>query len=90
MRLKDHSVFDDIIGQACNKLKFHYAFLDGKYGLDNNGPMVGDPVAVNWFAASNSLGAFDMIVSEMMGFDWEKIGHLKMAKKYGLIPKKKT
>lgn len=50
--------------------------------------MVGDPVEVNWFTASNSLGAFDMIVSEMMGFDWIKIGHLKMAEEYGLMPKR--
>ena len=64
------------------------AFLDGKYGLDNNGPMMGDPVEVNWFVASNSLGAFDMIVSEMMGFDWQKVGHLKMAERYGFIPKR--
>ena len=88
MRLKNHYVFDEIIGQVCEKLKFRYAFLDGKYGLDNNGPMVGDPVEVNWFAASNSLGAFDMIVSEMMGFDWEKVGHIKLADKYGLMPKR--
>ena len=27
-----------------------------------------------------------MIVSEMMGFDWRKVGHLKMAAKYGFIP----
>lgn len=87
MRLKNHFVFDEIIGQICKALKFRYAFLDGKYGLDNNGPMAGDTVEVGWFAASNSLGAFDMIVSEMMGFDWRKIGHLKMAEKYGLMPK---
>ena len=48
--------------------------------------MVGDPVELNWFVAGNSLGAFDMIVSEMMGFDWQKVGHLKMARKYGLLP----
>jgi len=64
------------------------AFLDGKYGLDNNGPMMGDPVEVNWFVASNSLGAFDMVVSEMMGFDWQKVGHLKMAERYGFMPKR--
>ena len=86
MRLKNHYVFDEIISQVCDVLKFRYAFLDGKYGLDNNGPMVGDPVAVNWFVASNSLGAFDRVVSGMMGFDWQRIGHLKMAAKYGLIP----
>lgn len=88
MRLKNHYVFNEIIGQVCEKLKFRYAFLDGKYGLDNNGPMVGDPVEVNWFAASNSLGSFDVIVSEMMGFNWKKVGHLKMAEKYGFIPKR--
>lgn len=88
MRLKNHYVFDEIIGQVCEKLKFRYAFLDGKYGLDNNGPMIGDPVEVNWFVASNSLGAFDIIVSEMMGIDWNKIGHLKMAERYGYLPKR--
>lgn len=89
MRLKNHYVFDDIIGQVCQKLKFRYAFLDGKYGLDNNGPMVGDPVELNWFVASNSLGAFDRIVSQMMGFDWTSIGHLRKAGEYGLIPDEK-
>jgi len=88
MRLRNHFVFDEIIGQICEKLKFRYAFLDGKYGLDKNGPMVGDPVELNWFAASNSLGAFDVIVSEMMGFNWRKVGHLKAAARYGLIPKR--
>ncbi|MFH1616623.1 MAG: DUF362 domain-containing protein [Planctomycetota bacterium] len=86
MRLKNHYVFNEIIGQICDKLKFRYAFLDGKYGLDNNGPMVGNPVELNWFAASNSLGAFDVIVAEMMGFDWRKVRHLKMASKYGFVP----
>lgn len=88
MRLKNHYVFNEIIGQVSERLKFRYAFLDGKYGLDNNGPMMGDPVEVNWFVASNSLGAFDMIVSEMMGFDWRKVGHLKMAERYGYMPRR--
>lgn len=89
MRLKNHYVFDEIIGQVCDKLKFRYAFLDGKYGLNNNGPMVGDPVEVNWFAASNSLRAFDMIVSEMMGFNWRKVAHLRAVGKFGRMPKRK-
>ncbi len=88
MRLKNHYVFNEIIGQVCDRLKFKYAFLDGKYGLDNNGPMLGEAVEMNWFAASNCLGAFDVIVAEMMGFDWKEVDHLKMSQKYGLIPKK--
>jgi len=88
MRLKNHYVFDEIISQICNILKFQYAFLDGKHGLDTNGPVMGDPVEVNWFVASDSLGAFDRVVSDMMGFNWQRIGHLKMAEKYGLMPGK--
>jgi uncharacterized protein (DUF362 family) len=87
MRLKNHYVFDEIIGQVCEKLKFRYAFLDGKYGLDHNGPMMGDPVEVDWFVASNSLGAFDVVVSKMMGFDWKNVGHLTAAAQRELIPK---
>ena len=68
------------------QLKFKYAFLDGKYGLDTNGPMAGQVVDVDWFVAANSLAAFDMVVSEMMGFDWRKIRHLKMAERHNLLP----
>ena len=88
MRLKNHYMFDYIISKVADILKFRFAFLDGMFGLNNNGPMAGDPIEVNWFVASNSLGAFDMIVSEMMGFDWKKVGHLRMAAKYGFIPKR--
>ena len=89
MRMKNHYVFDKIISQVCNHLKFKYVFLDGKYGLDNNGPMVGHAIEVNWFVASNSLGASDAIVSEMMGFNWRDIGHLREAANLGFIPDRK-
>ena len=88
MRLKNHYMFNYLISKLADPLKFKYAILDGKYGLNNNGPIVGDVVEVNWFAAANSLGAFDSIISEMMGFEWNKIGHLKVAEKYGYLPKK--
>ena len=88
MRLKNHYVFEKIIGQICETLKFKYVFLDGKYGLNVNGPIVGNSTEVNWFIASNSLGAFDSLVSEMMGFHWKNIGHLKGVSALGLIPNK--
>jgi|SRR3972149_355761 len=88
MRLKNHFMFNHIISKISDILKFKYAFLDGKFGLTTNGPMVGDPINVNWFVASNSLGAFDMIIAEMMDFDWKTVEHLKMAAEYGFIPKR--
>jgi len=89
MRMKNHYVFNKIIGQVCKVLKFKYAFLDGKCGLDDNGPMMGQAVEVNWFVASNSLGAFDAVVSEMMGFNWKDIEHLREAANLGFIPDQK-
>ena len=86
MRLKNHYMFPHIISNIAPLLKFRYAFLDGKFGLNNNGPMEGDPVEVNWFVASNSLGAFDMVVSEMMGHNWKRIEHLRTAEHYGYMP----
>jgi len=88
MRLNNHYMFDYIISKISQILKFRYAFLDGKYGLDVNGPMAGEAVEVNWFVASNSLGAFDTVVCGMMGFDWRKINYLRIAAEYGFIPKK--
>ena len=87
-RLQYHYMLEHIIARISYMLKFKYAFLDGKYGLNNNGPMAGDPIEVNWFAASNSLGAFDLIVAEMMGFNWSQIRHLKIARKEGYLPNK--
>jgi len=86
MRLKDHYMFDFVIPRIAEALKFKYAFLDGKYALDRNGPLAGEPRETGWFAASNSLGAFDMIVAELMGFDWRTVGHLRTAAAYGLMP----
>jgi uncharacterized protein (DUF362 family) len=86
MRLKNHYVFDDIIPQVARALKFKYALLDGKFGLDINGPITGILVNVNWFVAANSLGAFDLVVSELMGIDWKKVGHLTKAREQGLVP----
>jgi uncharacterized protein (DUF362 family) len=88
MRLKNHYMFPHIVSQIYRLLKFEYAFLDGKYGLDSNGPMDGSVVEVNWFVASNSLGAFDASVSELMGFDWRKIPHLRVMGSYGCIPQR--
>lgn len=48
-----------------------------------------DPVEADWFVASNSFGAFDAVVSEMMGFNWKNIGHLREAANLGFIPDQK-
>lgn len=90
LRLRNHYMFNYIVSKIAEVLKFRYAFLDGRYGLTNNGPMMGDPIEADWFAASNSLGVFDMLVAEMMGIKWQKVGHLRIAARYGFLPERKN
>ena len=90
MRLQNHYKFPLIISRVAEALKFRFAFLDGKFGLTRQGPMSGDVVEVNWFAAANSLGAFDAVVSRMMGFDWRRVKHLRQAGDYGYVPEERA
>ncbi|HWR28383.1 MAG TPA: DUF362 domain-containing protein [Negativicutes bacterium] len=77
MRLKNHYVFDYVIQQIAQVLKFRYVFLDGLWGLNDNGPMVGRTEKIGWFAAANSLLAHDRTIARMMRVDPETIGHLR-------------
>jgi uncharacterized protein (DUF362 family) len=85
-RLKNHYMFSYLISRVAEILRFRYAVLDGRFGLTRYGPMSGDAIEVNWFVAGNSLGAFDAVVARMMGFNWQKVPHLRQAGSYGYIP----
>jgi len=85
MRLRYHYIFDYAI-VAINKILKPVVISDGTYFLDINGPMQGTPVRMGLIIASNSVGAFDRYVSELMGFSWKKIKHLKRAAELGEMP----
>jgi uncharacterized protein (DUF362 family) len=85
-RLKNHYMLPHLLPLLSRHLKFRYAFLDGMYGLDHNGPMAGDVVELNWFVAANGLPIFDRLVAFMMGHEWTKIDHMRLAGEYGLMP----
>ena len=90
LRLKNHYMLDHILSRLVQALKFRFAFLDGRYGLTSNGPMEGDTVEPNWFAASNSLGAFDLVLAEMMGMSPRRVSHLRWARRYGVVPPRES
>jgi uncharacterized protein (DUF362 family) len=59
---------------------------DGAYFLDHNGPMEGDPIRMDLVIAATDTGAFDLYVSEFMGFPWRRVRHLRRAVKLGDMP----
>jgi uncharacterized protein (DUF362 family) len=85
MRLRRHYVFDDAI-VAINKALKPAVLADGTYFLDRNGPMDGDPVRMDLIIAASDAGAFDRYVSELMGFPWQRVRHMRRAVALGDMP----
>jgi hypothetical protein len=59
---------------------------DGTYFLDRNGPMEGEPVRMDLIIAATDAGAFDRYVTELMGFSWRRVLHLRRAVELGDMP----
>jgi len=78
MRLRRHYLFDDAI-VAINRALRPAVLADGTYFLDRNGPMEGQPVRMDLIIAATDAGAFDRYVSELMGFPWQRVSHLRRA-----------
>ena len=85
MRLRRHYIFDDAI-VAINKALKPWVLADGTFFLDDSGPMEGTPVPMDLIMAATDAGAFDRYVSELMGFPWQKVGHLRRAVAVGDMP----
>jgi uncharacterized protein (DUF362 family) len=85
MRLRRHYLFDDAI-VAINQALKPAVLADGTYFLDHNGPMEGDPIRMNLIIAASDAGAFDRYVSELMGFPWRRVPHLRRAVELGDMP----
>lgn len=85
MRLRRHYIFDEAILAINRRLK-PAVLADGTYFLDQNGPMEGAPVEMNLIIGATDAGAFDRYVSELMGFPWRRVGHLRLAAALGDMP----
>lgn len=79
LRLKLHPFFKEVIYEVSKLLPRALAVVDGNFGLNRNGPLRGDPVLLNWVLISDDLFVTDLVVSDMMGFDWHTIPYLRYA-----------
>jgi len=67
---------------AVNKIyKPKISIIDATYGLTGNGPIYGVPIRLNKILISNDITALDIIACSFMGIPFEKIEHIKIAKK---------
>lgn len=85
MRLRRHYIFDEAI-LAINRHLRPAVLADGTVFLDQNGPMEGVPVQMGLIIGASDAGAFDRYVSELMGFPWRRVRHLRLAAAMGDMP----
>jgi len=79
LRLKLHPYFDEVIYQVNKALPKTISIVDGKYGLTRSGPMRGDVVNLDWMVIGDNLFYVDYVVTQLMGYDYRQIPHLRHA-----------
>jgi uncharacterized protein (DUF362 family) len=85
-RLRLHPYLKQVVLEVCQAVHASVAIVDGRYGLNVNGPMRGRPVELNWILVANDLGASVRLTCELMQVPLEKIPHLRYAQQSGVIP----
>jgi len=87
-RLRLHPYFKHVILEVNKAVKSRISIIDGMYGLNFNGPMLGTPIELEWVMISNNIGASARLACELMQIQIEKIEHLRFAIESGSIPKR--
>jgi len=82
LRLLEHKDLDRKLALISSLIKARFAIVDATYGLDRHGPMEGEARFLGKFMASNDLIALDTVCARMMGFNPEKILHLRNLTSY--------
>jgi len=85
-RLKLHPYFQHVIWEVNRAVKARVAIVDGRYGLNLNGPMKGQPIELNWILVSNDIGAAAAVTCKVMQIPLNRIKHLRYIKRLGSIP----
>lgn len=86
MRLLHHYLFEEAIIKINKLLNPGINFIDGTYGLTENGPIIGVPLKLDLILASDNIWAIDSAGSHIMSFDIRKARYLSIAKESGLLP----
>lgn len=85
-RLRMHPYLKHVILEVNKAVKARIAIVDGTYGLNIDGPMLGQAVELNWMLIADDIGAGARVACEIMQVRLESIPHLKYAMQSGYIP----
>jgi uncharacterized protein (DUF362 family) len=77
MRLKLHPYFKKVILEINKALNVRVSVIDGRYGLNKNGPMRGEALELKWLMVADNILAADMVCSTLMGIDPCSVKYLR-------------
>jgi uncharacterized protein (DUF362 family) len=86
LRLKLHPYFKKVILEVNKALNVGVAVIDGRYGLNRNGPMRGDPIKMDLLIVANNILAADATCCSIMGIDPCSVDYLKYYRRNEPIP----
>lgn len=86
LRPKLHSRFSRVVLEVNRAVHAGMAIVDGRWGLDVNGPMRGEAVELQWLMVTDDIGAGARLCCELMQVPLEDIRHLRYAEGRGAIP----
>ncbi len=82
-RLKLHPYFAEVMYEFNSRLPHAYSIIDGRYGLNRTGPMLGDVVDMNFVLGSNDLVAADRACCRIMQIDEARVKYLQYFRSRG-------
>lgn len=77
LRHQYHLTIDEVLSDVHQVLRPAFAVCDATIGLEGDGPKTGRPRRVDRVLASRDIVALDAVSARIMGFDPERIGHLR-------------
>lgn len=77
LRHNYHPILNEMLYEINKILDVKFAVMDGTICLEGAGPKSGIPKKCDLILASNDILAIDIISAKIMGFDEEKIEHIK-------------
>ena len=87
MRLTNHPEFARAVLAINQLVRPRLVLFDGTYFLDTTGPMIGEPVRMNLLIGSDDAGAGSLACCEIMGIKPERVRHLRLAQRLGMMPR---
>ena len=75
-----------MLSDFCELLKPRLVVMDGRIGLESDGPIAGLPKKLGLILTSTNAVAADAVACNIMGFNPKKIKHIMTAHKRGLGP----